>query len=42
MLLGMDALRLFERVAIDFTNRRVTFDMPDGARRPDNSQLAMR
>jgi predicted aspartyl protease len=40
MLLGMDALRLFERVAIDFTNRRVTFDMPDGARRPDLTRLA--
>ncbi|MGL4313024.1 MAG: aspartyl protease family protein, partial [Sphingomonas sp.] len=41
LLLGMDALTLFERVAVDFTNRRVTFDMPDGARRPDNSALAM-
>jgi predicted aspartyl protease len=41
MLLGMDALVLFERVAIDFTNRRVTFDMPDGARRPDTSRLAL-
>lgn len=42
LLLGMDALTLFERVAIDFTNRRVTFDMPDGARRPDLTQLAVR
>lgn len=33
LLLGMDALRLFERVVIDFTNRRVTFDLPDGASR---------
>lgn len=32
ILLGMDALQLFERIAIDFANRRVTFDMPDGAR----------
>lgn len=31
LLLGMDAMRLFERVVIDFTNRRVTFDLPDGA-----------
>jgi predicted aspartyl protease len=42
MLLGMDALTLFERVAVDFTNRRVTFDMRDGARRRDDSALAMR
>jgi predicted aspartyl protease len=42
MLLGMDALTLFERVAVDFTNRRVTFDMPDGARRRDNGALALR
>ena len=42
ILLGMDALSLFERVAVDFTNRRVTFDMPDGARRRDDSALAMR
>ncbi len=42
MLLGMDVLTLFERVAVDFTNRRVTFDMPDGARLRDNSALAMR
>jgi predicted aspartyl protease len=42
MLLGMDALRLFDRVAIDFTNRRVMFDMPDGAWRPDPSRLAIR
>lgn len=33
LLLGMDALRLFDRVVIDFTNRRVTFDLPDGASR---------
>lgn len=33
LLLGMDAMRLFERVVIDFTNRRVTFDLPDGASR---------
>ena len=29
MLLGMDALRLFERVAIDFRNKRVSFTMRD-------------
>jgi predicted aspartyl protease len=31
LLLGMDALRLFDRVSIDFANRRVVFDLPDGA-----------
>ncbi|WP_164852789.1 aspartyl protease family protein [Novosphingobium umbonatum] len=30
VLLGMPALRLFDRVAIDFATRRVMFDMPDG------------
>ena len=31
ILLGMDAMSLFDRVMIDFTNRRVGFDMPRGA-----------
>lgn len=31
LLLGMDALRLFDRVSVDFANRRVTFDLPNGA-----------
>ena len=30
VLLGMPALRLFDRVAIDFASRRVMFDMPAG------------
>lgn len=34
LLLGMDALQLFDRVAIDFANRRVSFDLPDGAGTP--------
>ncbi len=42
LLLGMDALTLFERVAIDFTNRRVSFDLPDGAFLRERTQLAMR
>lgn len=37
LLLGMDALRLFDRVVIDYTNRRVTFDLPDGASRARES-----
>lgn len=40
LLLGMDAMRLFERVVIDFTNRRVTFDLPDGAARIDMRRYA--
>lgn len=30
LLLGMDQLRMFSRVAIDFSTRRVLFDMPVG------------
>lgn len=32
LLLGMNQLRLFHRVAIDFAARRILFDMPDGLR----------
>lgn len=32
MLLGMNELRLFRRVAVDFAARKVYFDMPDTAR----------
>ncbi len=35
LLLGMDALRLFDRVAVDFPNRRVAFDLPGHATRYD-------
>lgn len=31
MILGMEELRLFRRVAIDFRTRRVLFDLPPGA-----------
>ena len=31
LLLGMDSLALFDRVEIDFPNKRVVFDLPDGA-----------
>lgn len=31
ILLGMDAMKLFDRILIDFTNRRVGFDLPRGA-----------
>lgn len=41
LLLGMDALRLFDRIAIDFTNRRVAFDLPAGVgRRPGGNFAA--
>lgn len=40
LLLGMDAFRLFDRVAIDFANRRVVFDLPDGAQLPVRARLA--
>lgn len=33
MLLGMDALSLFDRVEIDFRRRKVKFVMPEGTRR---------
>ncbi|TIX49670.1 retroviral-like aspartic protease family protein [Alteraurantiacibacter aquimixticola] len=34
LVLGMNELRLFDRVAIDFSSRRVLFDLPDGSRVP--------
>ncbi len=40
ILLGMDALKLFDRVVIDFTNRRVAFDMPKAARQTSPFQIA--
>jgi predicted aspartyl protease len=41
ILLGMDALKLFDRVMVDFANRRVGFDLPKGAGRRQPTQLAM-
>lgn len=40
ILLGMDALRLFDRVSVDFANHRVTFDLPDGATRATGARFA--
>lgn len=31
ILLGMDAMRLFDKVSIDFAQKKVRFDLPDGA-----------
>ena len=43
LLLGMDALRLFDRVLVDFPNRRVTFDLPGAGRvRGDRYALTTR
>ena len=30
LILGMEGLRLFNRVAIDFQSQRVLFDLPQG------------
>lgn len=40
VLLGMSALRAFDRVAIDFANRQVRFLLPDGAERDQGTRLA--
>jgi predicted aspartyl protease len=41
ILLGMDAMQLFDRVLVDFANRRVGFDLPKGVMRSIPTQLAM-
>jgi predicted aspartyl protease len=41
LLLGMDSLSLFDRVEIDFPNRRVVFDLPDAAQRPTGQRMAL-
>ncbi len=40
IFLGMDALYLFDKVAIDFTKKRVSFGLPRGAQRSGDSKLA--
>jgi predicted aspartyl protease len=40
LLLGMDGLRLFERVELDYANRRIIFDLPDAAGRNVGPRLA--
>ncbi len=42
ILLGMDVLRMFDRVMIDFANRRVAFALPKKASRDDPNRLAAR
>lgn len=40
LLLGMDSLSLFDRIEIDFPNKRVVFDLPDGASRQTGQRMA--
>ncbi|PZQ23447.1 MAG: hypothetical protein DI569_04530 [Sphingopyxis macrogoltabida] len=40
LLIGMDSLSLFDRVEIDFPNRRVVFDLPSGAERDAGRRFA--
>jgi predicted aspartyl protease len=40
MLLGMDALRLFSRVSVDFPKKKVSFLLPDSAMRQDMRMAA--
>lgn len=40
ILLGMDALQLFDRVSVDFANRRVRVMMPESSRFEGETQLA--
>jgi predicted aspartyl protease len=42
LLLGMDALRLFERVSVDFANKQVRFILPDGASLTGRTLMAAR
>lgn len=42
LLLGMDALRLFERVSVDFANKQVRFILPDGASLSGRTLMAAR
>ncbi len=41
LLLGMDCLSLFDRVEIDFPNRRIIFDLPSGASRESGQRFAL-
>ena len=42
LLLGMDALRLFERVSVDFANKQVRFIMPDSSSLDTRTLVAAR
>lgn len=40
LLLGMDALRVFDRVSVDFANRRVRFILPDQSSLGSSTRMA--
>ncbi len=40
MLLGMDGLQLFDRIEVDYVNKRIIFDLPDGAAHRAGQRLA--
>jgi predicted aspartyl protease len=40
MLLGMDGLQLFDKIEIDYANKRIILDLPDGAGRNGGQRLA--
>jgi predicted aspartyl protease len=42
LLLGMDALRLFERVSVDFANKQVRFILPDSSSLDTRTLIASR
>jgi hypothetical protein len=42
MLLGMNTLRAFRKVHVDFANRQVTFVVPGESRRADDTRYALR
>jgi predicted aspartyl protease len=42
LLLGMDALQLFERVSVDFANRRVRLMTPSDSAAPSGARMAAR
>ncbi|MCJ8157278.1 retroviral-like aspartic protease family protein [Sphingomonas sp. LaA6.9] len=42
LMLGMNALKAFDRVSVDFANRKIRFLLPEGGRRDDEVMLAMR
>jgi predicted aspartyl protease len=39
LLLGMDALRMFDRVSVDFASRKVRLLLPDGAGRDNGTRM---
>lgn len=42
MMLGMDALQMFDRVSVDFASKKVKLMLPDGAERSSLTRMAAR